>query len=193
MLLGRKVTDMEEIRDFVTRFRSIHTQFEIEKVLVDLEQSVEDFGVQVFYSDMSNFPTPSDISGFSRVNETRVPEIVVNGDQPEARRRFTIAHELGHIVLHWKWLNKIGQKLDRQHVEILFRKSNYDETETLKERQANEFAAELLAPLNLVKSEVKNNKKISQFEFLYLQSKIANKFQISNQFASYQIRKALKG
>lgn len=193
MHLERMVADMDEIREFVTKFRGIYPQFKIDVVLEDLEQCVEDFGVKVFYSDMSNFPVPSDVSGFSRVNEKGVPEIVVNGDQPEVRRRFTIAHELGHIILHWKWLNKSAQKLDKQHAEILFRKSSYAEGETLKEQQANEFAAELLAPLNLVKGEIGGSKKLSQYELLFLQRKIAKKFQISNQFAGYQIGKVIRG
>ncbi|MCM3638242.1 ImmA/IrrE family metallo-endopeptidase [Sporosarcina luteola] len=184
---------MDQIREFVTNFRNVFPQFTIDQVLSDLEQSVEDFGVKVFYSDMSNFPNPSDISGFSRVNEKGVPEIVVNGDQPVARRRFTIAHELGHIVLHWRWLNKPNQKLDKPYAEILFRKNNYEDSETLKEQQANEFSAELLAPLKLVKKEIGSSTNFTQYEMLFLQRKIAKKFQISNEFAGFQIKKALRG
>lgn len=184
---------MEEIRDFVTKFREIFQQFDLSSVQTDLEQSVEDFGVKVYYSDMSNFPNPSEISGYSRVNDAGKPEIVVNGVQPEARRRFTIAHELGHIVLHWRWLNKPGQELEKRHAEVLFRKTSYEDGESLKEHQANEFAAELLAPLSLIKGIVRTSNNPSQYELLFLQSKIAKKFQISNQFAGYQIKKALRG
>lgn len=184
---------MEKIREFVTKFRSVYPQFDINKVLEDLEIVVEGFGVKVFYSDMSNFPNPDDVSGYSRVNDKGFPEIVVNGNQPEERRRFTIAHELGHIILHWKWLNKPNQELDKQHAEILFRKNGYTESETLKEKQANEFAAELLAPLHLVAGDIGNLKKRSEYERLFIQRRVANKYKISNQFAGYQINKATRG
>lgn len=66
-------------------------------------------------------------------------EIVVSRQQPENRRNFTVAHELGHLFLH------MGYEIDpdkwdgRQNT--YYRKGNSNE-----EYEANEFAAALLMP-----------------------------------------------
>lgn len=63
------------------------------------------------------------------------PFIFINGSQrPVARQRFTLAHELGH---HW-----LGHDAVVDGVEVIEGRT----TLTGVERQANEFAGELLAP-----------------------------------------------
>ncbi|MBS6475551.1 MAG: ImmA/IrrE family metallo-endopeptidase [Clostridiales bacterium] len=61
------------------------------------------------------------------------PTIVVNGDDPTARQRFTAAHELGHILL--KHTDKYG---------VMYRDPSPKDDP--KEQAANVFAARLLAP-----------------------------------------------
>lgn len=61
--------------------------------------------------------------------------IFANGWHKPRRRRFTIAHELGHIAL------------GHQGLAFSFGTSSYDQ------RQANRFAAELLMPEDLVRRE----------------------------------------
>ena len=72
--------------------------------------------------------------------------IVVNGGEPETRRRFTIAHELGHWVC---------QCLEG-HTEPLYCRAEdvggRPEAKAL-EREANVFAAELLMPQEAVQSQ----------------------------------------
>lgn len=58
-------------------------------------------------------------------------KIVVNATHPMVRKRFTIAHELGHLMLHptgTEFRDTAGQVFD------------------YKEREANRFASELLMP-----------------------------------------------
>lgn len=184
---------MEKVRSFVSALRDNFDVFNIENVINDLESCVESFGVKVYYSDMQSFKNPNDISGYSRVNKKGLPEIVVNGNQSEARRRFTIAHELGHVIMHWRWLNQPGQRLDGNLQEVLFRKKNYNAADTLRESQANEFAAELLAPLELVKKESENFHNLSEFQKMFIKSSLANAFKISNQFADIQLKKSIRG
>ena len=67
------------------------------------------------------------------------PLIAYNADHPSGRTRFTIAHELGHLLL---------DHLDSFHVDLTVREGaegrpGYDPS---KEKAANEFAAELLMP-----------------------------------------------
>lgn len=58
--------------------------------------------------------------------------IVVNEHRCRARKRFTIAHEIGHAVLN--------------HFSISFSDGNGLNNSSWQERQANTFAAELLMP-----------------------------------------------
>ena len=68
-----------------------------------------------------------------------VPTIYVNAQQASGRRRFTIAHELGHAVLHAADLEEDGF--------VDFRGDfNYGLGGSGREAEANEFAAHLLMP-----------------------------------------------
>ena len=65
--------------------------------------------------------------------------IYVNRDEPATRNRFTIAHEIGHIVLHGKEENVVDYR----------RQVGYGFNDQPREAQANRFAAELLMPQNV--------------------------------------------
>jgi Zn-dependent peptidase ImmA (M78 family) len=69
--------------------------------------------------------------------------IFLNSNNSESRNKFTIAHELWHFILHMKWHKWFIWFED----EILYKK---DWIISPEEKQANEFAAELLMPENRV-------------------------------------------
>lgn len=76
--------------------------------------------------------------------------ILVNQCDPPFRKRFTIAHELGHNFLH---LHEDGEFVDTQ--VDLFRDATAGQKEwqsKMEEVQANQFAAALLMPSELLKS-----------------------------------------
>lgn len=62
------------------------------------------------------------------------PVVLLNADLPSDRKRWTLAHELGHIVLH----------------------SNYIDADV--ETQANDFAAEFLMPSHVIGPDLRNLK-----------------------------------
>ena len=66
-------------------------------------------------------------------------EIVVSQLQPENRRNFTIAHELGHLFLH------MGYKIDADRWNSQ-QSTYYRKGGSVQEHEANEFAAALLMP-----------------------------------------------
>jgi hypothetical protein len=69
-------------------------------------------------------------------------EIWVRRDEPALRRRFTVAHEIGHHLLH------------SDGAAVLCRPSDVETAEgdvRTREREANRFAAELLMPESLVR------------------------------------------
>ena len=73
------------------------------------------------------------ISGFFYQNN-----IYVNATEPDFRKTFTIAHELGHKILHQDWL-------ESSNYEVLYR-NTYITTQDPKEQEANWFASNLLVP-----------------------------------------------
>lgn len=66
----------------------------------------------------------------------------------QKRMRFTMAHELGHFLLHLHWFNSRGIVSVEETEHTLTSNVIYDQR--LVEHQANLFAASLLMPKNLV-------------------------------------------
>jgi len=97
-----------------------------------------------------------DISGattFEVVEGKEKFSIFVNSTKPLTRRNFTIAHELGHYFLHKDILRKNEGLVDGEHAvdgdNVLYR---LDGSESKRvETEANNFAASLIMPEQLVK------------------------------------------
>lgn len=95
--------------------------------------------------------------------------IWTNKKHPIHRRRFTIAHEIGHFVLHRDFIG------DGVHDDALFRSSLGGSLET----EANKFAADLLMPKIAVFQEIA--KGASTIE------ELAEIFQVSNAAMSIRL------
>jgi hypothetical protein len=83
--------------------------------------------------------------------------ITVNGSHPRRRQRFTIAHEIGHFVLH-RDLIEVGLVDDE-----LYRSDLSNDLE----RQANYFAAQLLLPAEWVRQFYKGEKSLSKLAEIF--------------------------
>lgn len=94
---------------------------------------------------VKHLPLDDELSGMSFVKDgTSI--IVVNSSHHSNRQRFTIAHELGHHILHRSYL------VDNVHVDkVIYRNHKSSDGVHLKEIEANAFAAELLMPAAKVK------------------------------------------
>lgn len=101
---------------------------------VDLNRVVECLGLS-----LNEKPLESEYSGFLAVKEKT---IVVNLNHPSVRRRFTIAHEIGHYQLHRR-SEDIPVFIDRA---VYHRKESAEGVDHLMEMQANAYAAGLLMP-----------------------------------------------
>lgn len=77
--------------------------------------------------------------GVSFITDKGFPVIIVNKNFSNDRKRFTIAHELGHILLHNENLYPISSYRD-------------------KEKEANIFASEFLMPENEIKNSLRQLK-----------------------------------
>jgi len=157
---------------------------------IDVERLAKELGIEVVYE-----PTDEGLSGFllrDSKNDTAV--IGVNKNHPVTRRRFTIAHELGHFILH----NYEGFHFDddkqsfqireREPVTLKKRDAVSSQGSDFEEREANYFAAELLMPDSFVRTEVKNVGTIDLFdETEKILKPMAKKFAVSTQALIYRL------
>ena len=90
-------------------------------------------GLTLRYAD---FPQDENVSGFI---DAKSNSIVVNAAEAPSRQMFTIAHELGHWLLHKQ------QVMDDRQYRVLTREA-LDAPKPLIEKEADGFAADLLVP-----------------------------------------------
>lgn len=76
-------------------------------------------------------------------------DIFVDRDDPPNRKRFTVAHELGHVTAH---SGRIDDTSDLDYVEV----RNDGRSGTAAEVHANEFAGELLMPQSQLKQMIES-------------------------------------
>jgi Zn-dependent peptidase ImmA (M78 family) len=96
------------------------------------------------------------VSGFVYRDEGQ-PVIGINTVHPLARQRFTMAHELGHLILH----NALGVHIDERDFFLKFRDSAAAASDDREEREANLFAAELLMPREFLEKDATQLGEIS--------------------------------
>lgn len=128
------------------------------------------------------FKGDDDISGilYRKDNHTIIG---INSVHSETRRRFTIAHEIGHLTLHRKEL--FVDKVVR--VDFRDRKSSLAIDE--EEMAANSFAAELLMPRDFISKEIsrKLSKRSSPLAKEKLINDLAKIFKVSLQAMEYRL------
>ncbi len=92
----------------------------IENIVSLLEKN----GVIVMFLDVDDMEK---YDGLTMFTMNQAPIIWINRNIPNDRKRFSLAHELGHLVMH-------------------LRSENFEKSEEQKELEANEFAGEFLMP-----------------------------------------------
>lgn len=107
-------------------------QFGLEKPPVNPMEIAQHLGVKISFVEFEK--KLNNISGFYDFEEDT---IFVNMEEYPLRQTFTIAHELGHRILHAEWAQSADYK-------VLMREDA--STVDPKEAEANAFAANLLVP-----------------------------------------------
>jgi Zn-dependent peptidase ImmA (M78 family) len=105
----------------------------------DLDSIAANLGIEV----VRKHGLPEDVSGFLLRTEGRT-FCVLNRSHSRTRNRFTLAHEVGHFLLHPK----------KESYDLMARDSRSAEGVHRHEIEANIFAAELLMPANLLRTRV---------------------------------------
>ena len=98
--------------------------------LLESQRYIERFSLLLFREDISK------LSGFIGYGENGLSLICINYKRPIGHQNFTLAHELGHWLLH------NGQSISDNV-------TNYTWSKDTKEQEANMFAGELLYPEKL--------------------------------------------
>lgn len=134
------------------------------------------------YASIRRMQLAEEISGMLIPSDVR-PVIVVNSRHSPVRQRFTIAHELGHLLLH----NFTGPHADQR---FRFRDARSSDGLVDEEIEANQFAAELLMPRELVIRAVEDaglEYAASEDEENASISKLARQFEVSSQAFSIRL------
>jgi Zn-dependent peptidase ImmA (M78 family) len=110
-------------------------------------------------------------------------EIRLRHNQPK-RRRFTLAHELGHLFLHMKYLSQEKWEFATQYQDSQFRRTLGDYSE--EELQANEFAASFLMPESDFSQAIDRfrNKQSGEIDII----KVAEYFGVSEEAATLRAK-----
>lgn len=145
---------------------------------IPVEKIARALGVQI-----QRVPFDEDLSGLIYIDGQR-PIVGVNSRHHVNRRRFTIAHELGHFVLHREAL--AGQVHVDRGFRVLMRDGTSASGTDGREIEANQFAAELLMPKPFVLAEIGRKRALSPDSGVPLQA-IAKKFQVSEQALQFRI------
>lgn len=126
--------------------QAILAQFKITKPPVPLEKIARGLGAHIRFS-----PLDDEISGMIYI-KSNVPIIGVNSLHRPNRQRFTIAHEIGHLVMHRDLMSR-EVHVDKQF-QILRRDNNSATGSERIEIQANQFAAALTMPEELLRQAI---------------------------------------
>ena len=137
---------------------------------IDIKALVKAYSIHYISKEL-----PGNISGASMITKQGKQFIVVNKYQPETRKKFTTAHEFGHLILGHDTLlntqakavannkqNKTNNEQLDNPSQILFRNEKTSEGSDWREIEANYFAASLLMPKEILNGEIQ---KLMQKKF----------------------------
>lgn len=149
----------------------ILTEHDFDDIPVDVYGLAQALGLDVQLKDMDD-----DISAFLLI-EGEKQVIVVNKRHGENRRRFSIAHEIGHFCLH----HTRGE--DRLFIDkaTYYRNNQSHSGLSFHEIEANRFAASLLMPSHHITNYINPSELIFDNEIDNVGNLANNEFKVSEQ------------
>lgn len=145
--------------------QKILTKFGIRQAPIPIEEIAASFKIKISYA------SSDDYSGIL-IRKENSALMGINSNEPETRRRFSIAHELGHYIL------------GRKPVSIDYRSSNYIEKPE-EEKFADQFAANMLMPRRILTMDFEQIQKgnFSQENLIEL----AKKYKVSTEAMKFRL------
>ena len=165
-----------ELKEIERKAEQILKDNDISSLPIDVLDLSIKMGVRVEAIDFEN----DDVSGIFILKNDK-PYIGYNKDQGKNRVRFTIAHELGHYILH----SENQQLFIDKSKKVMYRDANSSTGELLLEREANSFAASRLMPEFMIEKELINTPQNNSDKDTIEQ--LAEKFSVSTQALSFRL------
>lgn len=141
---------------------------------VPLEQIAHHIGATILYE-----PFDGDLSGMVLKKKGRIV-IGINSTHHPNRQRFSIAHEIGHVVLH---------KSDQVHIDKQFLVKMRDDISSQaidpEEIEANTFAAALLMPEAMLKNDLADSEMDCENELGI--KELAGKYGVSRKAMTFRL------
>jgi len=151
------------------KIRALLSQFKVTQAPIPVEQIAEKMNIQISYAPSSEY------SGML-IRKGDGALMGINSDESPARRRFTIAHELGHFFLE-----------KNTAVTIDYRDNGNRPDKTIQEKHADDFAANLLMPKNFLTVDFKKIFENTQDRgSLLLQ--LAERYQVSQEAMMWRLK-----
>jgi Zn-dependent peptidase ImmA (M78 family) len=147
-------------------------ELNLAQIPVDVSAVASRLGANVVFEDLDD-----DVSGFL-LREKSVITIAINKEHHVNRQRFTLAHECGHLFLH-------ADKGDRLWLDktYFFRDGSSSQGDRFAEIEANQFAAGLLMPEELIRFSIARAERISDVDVV----RLAMQFQVSERAMIFRL------
>lgn len=146
----------------------------VRRAPIRVDRIARDLGIEVHYH-----PAEDDLSG-ALIRENGRAIIGVNSSHHPNRQRFTIAHEIGHFSLH----ASLNFHVDNDFVRVDFRHKHPPSDSPVEEMEANQFAAELLMPEELLRSDVPKRRALDDAAI----TSLARRYEVSKQAMEIRLR-----
>lgn len=143
---------------------------------VPVEEIADYLGINI---ENKIFPPDSTIDAMM-IRKGKHATIVVNDGHHHNRKRFSVAHEIGHFLLHANDDLYIDKKVQEQLFVFTRTSAKKDSDEV----EANQFAAELLMPSELVTRDFLRYIESRVENFI---SKMAEDYQVSETALTYKL------
>lgn len=126
-----------------------------------LTPPVDIIAVLSLYAEIEEVEIPFSFDGIAlNIKAGGRAKVILNSKIPASRRRFTAAHELGHVVIPWHR----GIFFDDESIDNSERWANVDAYIEM-ERQANAFASEILMPRHWIKELLSGDYELAQLHY----------------------------
>ena len=135
---------------------------------------VRNYGLDVAYMSFSEY---EDVAGFIDLEKR---QIVVNDFDGPSRQKFTVAHELGHWIMHRQLLEKHPDQ------GVLLRLPLGRPDPDPREKEANSFAANLLVPDMFLTPNIESGQRLK--DFAGGEKLLATVFGVSADVIGYRLR-----
>ena len=160
---------MKKRRQLELKARDLLRELELDEIPVDVFGVAEALGVQI-QMDLAD----EELSGALYRDNEAGPLIGVNGRHHKNRQRFTVAHEIGHLLLHDESV----------FVDRVFHRSRVSsEAIDPLEIEANGFAAALLMPEDLLLAQVDRERPLRSDTV----EDLARRFEVSAQAMAFRL------